>query len=101
MSESSQITREEVAHVAHLARIELTEAELDHLRSDLDAILEHVKVVQSVVDADTPAMSHPIPVTNVFRLDLNVAGLTADEALAGAPESEEQRFLVPRILGED
>ena len=101
MSESSQITREEVAHVAHLARIELTEAELDHLRSDLDAILEHVKVVQSVVDADTPAMSHPIPVTNVFRPDLNVAGLTADEALAGAPESEEQRFLVPRILGED
>lgn len=101
MTESSQITREEVAHVANLARIELTEAELDHLRDDLAAILDHVKVVQSVVEEDTPAMSHPIPVTNVFRDDVNVPGLTADEALAGAPESEEQRFLVPRILGED
>lgn len=101
MTESSQITRQEVAHVAGLARIQLTEAELDHLRTDLAAILEHVKVVQSVVDEDTPAMSHPIPVSNVFRPDVQVPGLSAEEALAGAPESEEQRFLVPRILGED
>lgn len=67
MTESSPITREEVAHVANLARIQLTDAELDHLRDDLAAILDHVKVVQSVVDENTPAMSHPIPVTNVFR----------------------------------
>lgn len=101
MTESSQITREEVAHVANLARIELTETELDHLRSDLATILEHVKVVQSVVETDTPAMSHPIQVTNVFREDVNVPGLSAEEALAGAPASEEQRFLVPQILTED
>jgi aspartyl-tRNA(Asn)/glutamyl-tRNA(Gln) amidotransferase subunit C len=101
MSSSVGISRDDVAHLASLARIDLSELELEQLAAELPAILEHVKVVQSVAGDDVPAMSHPIPVANVFRDDTVRAGLTPDAALAGAPESEEQRFLVPKILGEE
>lgn len=98
---SPEISRDDVAHLASLARIELSEAELDRLGAELPAILDHVKVVQQVAGDDIVAMSHPVPVVNVFRPDEAVTGLTPDEALAMAPASEEQRFLVPKILGED
>lgn len=98
---SPEISRDDVAHLASLARIELSEAELDRLGAELPAILDHVKVVQQVAGDDVVAMSHPVPVVNVFRVDEVVPGLTPDEALAMAPASEEQRFLVPKILGED
>ncbi|MFT4188266.1 MAG: Asp-tRNA(Asn)/Glu-tRNA(Gln) amidotransferase subunit GatC [Aeromicrobium sp.] len=100
----SPLSREDVAHLASLARISLNDAELDRLGAELPAILDHVAAVQGVVDAageDTRPMSHPIPVTNVFRVDEVREGLTPEAALAGAPESEEQRFLVPKILGEE
>ncbi|RLV57065.1 Asp-tRNA(Asn)/Glu-tRNA(Gln) amidotransferase subunit GatC [Aeromicrobium phragmitis] len=98
---SSAISRDDVAHLASLARIDLSDDELDRLGAELPAILEHVKVVQQVAGDDVPPMSHPIPVANVFRADVPRPGLTPDEALAGAPASEEQRFLVPQILGEE
>lgn len=101
MSESTGLTRAEVAHLANLARIDLSEAELDRLGAELPAIVQHVQSVQQVAGADVPAMSHPVPVTNVFRPDVVVSGLTPDEALEGAPDSEQQRFLVPKILGEE
>ena len=95
------ITREEVAHLAHLARIDLTDAELDHLAPQLAVILESVASVSRVAADDIPPTSHAVPLTNVFRADEVRPGLTAEEALAGAPEVEEQRFRVPRILGEE
>lgn len=95
------ITREEVAHLAHLARIDLTDAELDHLAPQLAVILDSVAKVSQVAADDIPPTSHAVPLTNVFRADEVRPGLTADEALAGAPESEQQRFRVPRILGEE
>ncbi len=98
---SSGISRADVEHLAGLARIELSAAELDRLAADLPAILEHVAVVQEAADDDVPAMSHPLPVENVFRPDEERPSLTPDEALSGAPESDQQRFLVPKILGED
>jgi aspartyl-tRNA(Asn)/glutamyl-tRNA(Gln) amidotransferase subunit C len=100
---SSAISRADVAHLAGLARISLTEDELDRLGAELPAILEHVAAVQGVVDAagDVEPMSHPVPVTNVLREDVVRPGLTPQEALAGAPESEDQRFSVPQILGEE
>lgn len=101
MSTSAGISRADVAHLANLARIDLSEAELDRLGAELPAILEHVKVVQGVATDDVPAMSHPVPLTNVLRPDVVTPGLTPDEALSGAPASQDQRFLVPRILGED
>lgn len=98
---SQGISREDVAHLAALARIDLSEAELDRLGAELPAILEHVAAVQGAAGDDVEAMSHPQPIVNVLRDDVVVPGLTADEVLAGAPAAEDQRFLVPRILGEE
>lgn len=98
---ASAITRAEVAHLANLARIDLSEAELDHLAPQLAVILDSVASIRDVADADVPPTSHALPLTNVFREDVVAPGLTAEEALAGAPEAEAQRFRVPRILGEE
>ena len=79
----------------------MSDDELDHLASELPAILEHVRVVQDAAGDDVAPMSHPLPISNVFRVDEVRESLSADEALAAAPESEQQRFLVPRILGDE
>jgi len=96
-----EISRDEVARLADLARIDLDDAELDHLAPQLDVILESVASIQGVAGDDVPPTSHPIPLTNVFRDDVVRPGLTPEQALAGAPEVEEQRFSVPRILGDE
>ena len=95
------LTRDEVAYLAHLARIELTDAELDHLAPQLSVILESVASIQGVAGEDVPPTSHALPLTNVFREDVARPGLTAEEALAGAPAVDQQRFSVPRILGDE
>jgi aspartyl-tRNA(Asn)/glutamyl-tRNA(Gln) amidotransferase subunit C len=96
-----EITRDEVAHLADLARIDLSDAELDHLAPQLGVILESVASIRGVAGDDVPPTSHPLPLTNVFREDVVVPGLTAEQALSGAPEQDQQRFSVPRILGEE
>ena len=95
------ITRDEVRHLADLARIDLDDAELDHLVPQLSVILESVASLQGVAGDDVPVTPNPLPLTNVFRDDVVTPGLTAEQALAMAPESERQRFSVPRILGEE
>ncbi len=95
------ITRDEVSHLADLARIELSDAELDHLAPQLSVILDSIASIQGVAGDDVPPTSHPLPLTNVFRDDVAVACLTPEEALSGAPEEERQRFKVPRILGDE
>lgn len=95
------ITPEEVARLARLARIELSDAELDHLAPQLEVILGAVARVGEVAAADIPPTSHALPLTNVFRADVVRPGLTPEQALAEAPAVEEQRFRVPRILGEE
>jgi aspartyl-tRNA(Asn)/glutamyl-tRNA(Gln) amidotransferase subunit C len=97
----ASITREQVAHLADLARIDLSDAELDHLAPQLSVILDSIASLQGVAGADVPPTSHPVPLTNVFREDVVVPGLTPEEALSGAPESDQQRFSVPRILGDE
>ena len=97
----SALTRDDVAHLARLARIQATDDELDRLAGQLDVILDAVKAVGEVAAADVPPMSHPLPLTNVTRPDVVRPSLTAQEALAAAPASEQQRFSVPRILDED
>lgn len=96
-----EISREEVRHLADLARIDLSDDELDHLAPQLSVILESVASISDVAAGDIPPTSHPLPLTNVFRDDVVTPGLTAEQALAGAPESEQHRFSVPRILGEE
>ena len=96
-----EITRAEVRHLADLARIDLGDAELDHLAPQLSVILESVASIQGVAADDIPPTSHPIPVTNVFREDVVAPCLPAEQALAGAPLVEDQKFAVPRILGDE
>ena len=95
------ISRDEVAHLADLARIDLSDAELDHLAPQLSVILESIASIQGVAGDDVPPTSHTLPLTNVFRDDVVRPGLTAEVALSGAPEVEQQRFKVPRILGDE
>ena len=94
------ITRDEVAHLARLARLALDEAELDHLSGQLDVILNAVARVREVAAADIPPTSHAVPLTNVFRPDTLRPSLPREEVLAAAPAAEEGRFRVPRILDE-
>ncbi|WP_304115069.1 Asp-tRNA(Asn)/Glu-tRNA(Gln) amidotransferase subunit GatC [Mycolicibacterium bacteremicum] len=96
----SQISRDEVAHLARLARLALTDGELDSFAGQLDAILAHVGQIQSVDVTGVEATDNPLKSVNVTRPDTVVAGLTQDEALAAAPRAEDGRFAVPRILGE-
>ena len=96
-----EITRDEVAHLASLARIDLDDAELDHLAPQLSVILESVASIAGAAGPDVPASSNPLPLTNVYREDVVVPGLSAEQALSGAPAQEQQRFLVPRILGDE
>jgi aspartyl-tRNA(Asn)/glutamyl-tRNA(Gln) amidotransferase subunit C len=95
------ITRDEVAHLAHLARLALSDEELDTLATQLDVILGAVARVGEVAAADIPPTSHSVPLVNVFRPDQTRPSLGVDGALAGAPAAEDGRFRVPRILDEE
>jgi aspartyl-tRNA(Asn)/glutamyl-tRNA(Gln) amidotransferase subunit C len=97
----STISREEVARLAGLARIDLTEAELTRLAGELDVIVESVAKVSEIATVDVPATSHPLPLTNVYREDVPETPLAVQDVLAGAPAAEDGRFLVPQILEED
>lgn len=97
----SALSRDEVAHVAMLARIRLTDAELDRLAGQLDQIVGFVATVGEITADDTPPMSHPLPLENVTRDDVVRPSLTTEQALAGAPKAQADRFAVPRILDED
>lgn len=96
----SQISRDEVAHLARLARLALTDSELDSFVGQLDAILGHVGQIQAVDVTGVEATDNPLTDVNVFRSDDPQPSLSQDDALAAAPNAVEGRFAVPRILGE-
>jgi aspartyl-tRNA(Asn)/glutamyl-tRNA(Gln) amidotransferase subunit C len=96
----SQISRDEVAHLARLARLALTEDELDSFAGQLDAILGHVSQIQAVDVAGVEPTDNPLTDVNVFRPDTVEPGLTQNQALEQAPKAVDGRFAVPRILGE-
>ena len=95
------ISRDEVAHLARLARLAVTEDELDMFAGQLDQILTSVARVGEVAADDIPPTSHAVPVTNVMRPDEPAPCLSRAAALAGAPDTESDRFRVPRILSEE
>ena len=97
----SDITEDTVRHLASLARIALTPAEVTRLNGELVAITAAVESVNRVATADVPATSHPIPMENVWRDDEVADQLTIDEALSGAPDHDGSRFRVTAILGEE
>ena len=95
------ISREEVAHLAHLSRLAVSEQELDLFAGQLDVILQAVARVGEVAAGDIPPTSHSVPLTNVLRDDVEQPCLDQAEALSGAPDAEDGRFRVPRILEEE
>jgi aspartyl-tRNA(Asn)/glutamyl-tRNA(Gln) amidotransferase subunit C len=97
----STLSRDEVAKLAGLARIEMTEAELVELASQFGSILDAGARVQELNLDGVKATSHPQPLENIARPDVVQPSLTPEQALSGAPAQEEQRFRVPQILGEE
>lgn len=97
----SQITPEDVSHLAGLARIALSDKEISRLTGELGAIVSAVESIKEVATQDVVPTSHPIPLGNVFREDVIGETLTTQEALSGAPDHDGSRFRVTAILGEE
>jgi aspartyl-tRNA(Asn)/glutamyl-tRNA(Gln) amidotransferase subunit C len=97
----SRITREEVANLARLARLDLAESELYEYAQQLEIILESVAKVGEVSTKDVKPMSHATGLVNIFREDITKESLKREEILRSAPASEDDRFRVPRILDEE
>ena len=95
------ISRAEVAHLARLSRLAVTDEELDMFAGQLDVILNSIQRIGDVTAADIPPTSHSVPLTNVLREDVVTPCLSREDALAGAPDTAEDRFRVPRILDEE
>jgi aspartyl-tRNA(Asn)/glutamyl-tRNA(Gln) amidotransferase subunit C len=98
---SMPITPDEVAHLARLSRLALSEDELSHFAGQLDVIISAVARVQEVAAEGIPPMTHAVPVVNVFRDDVELPCLPQQAVLSQAPAAEQGRFRVPRILAED
>ncbi len=97
---SQRISRDDVAHVARLARLELSDDELDTFTGQLAAVLDHAADVEALELADVAPTAHPLPLGDVLRPDVVGPTLSAAEVLAAAPRAEAGRFRVPPILGE-
>ena len=91
----------DVEHVARLARLALAPEEKERFGRQLALILEHAERVREIAAEDVPPTSHPVPRSNVYRRDEPSPSLAKDEALAGAPEVEGDRFKVPRIVEQE
>ncbi|OMH31291.1 Asp-tRNA(Asn)/Glu-tRNA(Gln) amidotransferase subunit GatC [Tersicoccus sp. Bi-70] len=97
----AQISRDDVAHLARLAHIEMSETELETMAGELAVIVDSIASISQVAGDDVPATSHPLPLSNVFREDTVGETLTQEQALSGAPDEEDGRFKVPAILDEE
>lgn len=95
------ITRDQVAHLARLARIAVTDEELDVFADQLDVILGAVARVAEVAADEIPPTTHAVPLTNVLRPDVITPSLPRDKVLAAAPAAQDGRFRVPRILEDE
>lgn len=95
-----RINTDDVAHVARLARLRLSDAELEQFTEQLAAVLDHARDVEALDTDGVPPTAHPLPLVNVLRDDVVRPSLDRDEVLRQAPAVEAERFRVPRILGE-
>ncbi len=97
----STLSRKDLAHLARLARLAVTDEELDRFAGQLDAVLDAVAQVGKADVAEVPPTTHAVPMTNVMRPDVTTPSLPVDVVLAEARAAEDGRFRVPRILGEE
>ncbi|MBD7956580.1 Asp-tRNA(Asn)/Glu-tRNA(Gln) amidotransferase subunit GatC [Microbacterium sp. Sa4CUA7] len=97
----SEITPDLVRHLGVLARIQLSDEEVEQLTGQLDVIVDNIAKVSEVATADVPATSHPVALQNVFRPDVPGDMLTVAEVLQNAPDAADDRFRVTAILGEE
>ena len=98
---SPRLTRDDVAHVARLARLRLDDAELDEFTEQLANVLAHAEDIERLDADDVEPTAHPLPLRNVFRDDVVRASVDRDEVLAAAPAAQDGQFRVPPILGEE
>lgn len=96
----TKITSEEVRHVAKLARLKVSETEVETFTKQLEELLEHFSAMSAINTAGVSPTSHPIEINNVFRKDIVKTSLTQEDVLSNAPKAQDQRFVVPQILGE-
>jgi len=93
-----KVSREEVEHVARLARLSLSEEEKERFTNEFNSILEYFAKMQELDTRDVPPTSHVFPMQNVTRPDIPGPTLTQEEALANAPDQRDGYFVVPRIV---
>ena len=98
---TAAISTDQVAHVARLARIDLTSDEIEHYTGHLGRVLEHARALEDLDLADVPPLAHPYPLRNVFRDDVVGPSVDRDEVLAQAPAASDGQFEVPPVLGEE
>jgi aspartyl-tRNA(Asn)/glutamyl-tRNA(Gln) amidotransferase subunit C len=97
----SEITPDLVRHLGVLARIQLSDEEVERLTGQLDAIVDNIAKVSEVATPDVVATSHPVPLQNIFRADVPQGVLTREQVLQNAPDASSDRFRVTAILGEE
>ena len=100
-SRKDPLSRQDIAHLARLARLAVTDEELDLFAGQLAVVLDAVAQVGKADVADVPPTTHAVPMTNVTRPDVVTPCLPRDVVLGEAPAAEDGRFRVPRILGEE
>jgi aspartyl-tRNA(Asn)/glutamyl-tRNA(Gln) amidotransferase subunit C len=91
---------QEVEHVARLARLELSGAEKERMRRELDGILSYIDKLRALDTTGVEPTSHAVPLTNVLRDDVEKPSLPREEMLANAPDRNRELFRVPRIIEE-
>ena len=96
----TKISIEEVDHVARLARLDLSAADKERMRSELDKILGYIDKLRALDTRDVEPTSHAVPVTNVMRDDVERPSLPVQDMLANAPARHREMFRVPRIIEE-
>jgi aspartyl-tRNA(Asn)/glutamyl-tRNA(Gln) amidotransferase subunit C len=94
-----KITREEVLHVAHLARLDIDDADVDRFADQIGTILDYVDTLKQVDTTGVTATSHATSLTNAFREDKEMDHLDPEASLANAPEKDDGAFVVPKIIG--
>ena len=94
------VTIKDVEHIARLAKLEFTEAEMEKFTHQLNQILEYVDQLNKIDTTNVEPLSHVIKLSNVFRADEIKPGVSTEEALKNAPSGTEKFFKVPKVIGE-